>query len=214
MRQAVVGGRGAPWWRVRVGIGGFVLAAAMVMCAGSAGASPHFVELVAPGFGPGSGTVMFSADGSKRFFNTPAALVPGDTDGQGDVYEEANGQFTLVSTGPTGGNGPQDAGIRLVSQDGSHVVFGTTESLVAADTDGSSDLYVWSNGVTQLVTLDSGPDPAHNSITVAGASADGSVLYLAVQPFQVNGGISFYRFSAGQPDPAHPHVKADILQPA
>ena len=150
MRQAVVGGCGAPWWRVRVGVGGFVLAAAMVMFVGSAGASPHFVELVAPGVGPGSGTVMFSADGSKRFFNTSAALVPGDTDAQLDAYEEVNGQLTLLSTGPMGGNGAQDAGIRFVSHDGSHVVFATTESLVAADTDATSDMYVWSNGVTRL----------------------------------------------------------------
>ena len=147
------------------------------------------------------GTVTFSADGSKRFFATAAPLVPGDIDGQVDVYQEVNGEFTLVSTGPTGGNGAQDAGIRLVSHDGSHVVFATTESLVAADTDATSDIYVWSNGVTQLVTQDSGPDPAHNSVAVAGASADGSVLYLTASPFQLFAGVSLFRFSGGQLTP-------------
>ena len=52
-----------------------------------------------------------------------------------------------------------------------------------------------------LVTQDSGTDPAHNSVAVAGASADGSVLYLTASPFQLFAGVSIFRFSGGQLTP-------------
>ena len=53
----------------------------------------------------------------------------------------SGGQTTLVSTGPTGGNGAFDAFFRGASADGTRVFFGTFESLVSADTDTSHDVY-------------------------------------------------------------------------
>ena len=58
-----------------------------------------------------------------------------DTDTSIDVYERAGGQTTLVSTGPTGGNGAFHASFRGASADGTRVFFETVESLVSADTD-------------------------------------------------------------------------------
>ena len=58
-----------------------------------------------------------------------------DTDTFVDVYERAGGQTTLVSTGPTGGNGTFHAGFAGASADGTRVFFETEESLVSADTD-------------------------------------------------------------------------------
>ena len=58
-----------------------------------------------------------------------------DTDTAIDVYERAGGQTTLVSTGPTGGNGGVDANFGGASADGARVFFRTAESLVSADTD-------------------------------------------------------------------------------
>ncbi len=65
-----------------------------------------------------------------------------DTDTIDDVYERSGGQTTLLSTGPTGGNGAFDARFEGASADGSRVFFLTDEPLVSADTDTSEDIYV------------------------------------------------------------------------
>lgn len=102
-----------------------------------------------------------STDGSKVFFTTTAKLVPGDTDnGFRDVYErfydEAEGIETYVtreiSTGPTGGSDAYDVTFDGVSEEGTKVFFSTAESLVAADTDRSTDVYM-RNTVTGETTL-------------------------------------------------------------
>src|SRR4051812_5370581 len=46
-----------------------------------------------------------AGDGSHAFFVTDESLVASDTDGLADVYERYNGVTSLVSTGPSGGNG-------------------------------------------------------------------------------------------------------------
>jgi hypothetical protein len=50
-----------------------------------------------------------SADGTRAFFTTRGALVGADNDQSFDVYERSNGNTSLVSTGPAGGNGPYGA---------------------------------------------------------------------------------------------------------
>ena len=47
--------------------------------------------------------------GTHVFFTTREALVGSDTDSSLDVYERAGGTTTLVSTGPSGGNGRRRA---------------------------------------------------------------------------------------------------------
>src|SRR5215212_535557 len=78
----------------------------------------------------------------------------------------------LVSTGPAGGNGASGAVFRAASEDGSRVLFQTSEQLVAADTDAAMDLYQRSNGVTTLVSTGSTGGNGPNSATFAGASHD------------------------------------------
>src|SRR5581483_8853764 len=53
------------------------------------------------------------------FFETSEQLVPEDTDAQSDIYERSGGQTTLVSTGPTGGNGAFDVTPVDFANDGS-----------------------------------------------------------------------------------------------
>ena len=65
-----------------------------------------------------------------------------DTDTAQDLYERAGGQTTLLSTGPTGGNGAFEASFADASADGSRVFFRTEESLVSGDTDTFDDVYV------------------------------------------------------------------------
>jgi len=129
-----------------------------------------------------------SSDGSKVWFETREAMVPGDTDGScldgsgnptlpcNDVYERSGGTTTLISCC---GNGAFDAFFQGASSNGSVVFFRTGESQTGDDTDGGyQDIYQRSGGVT---TLDSaGANGAHDAFW-GGASVDGSRVF-----FQTN----------------------------
>jgi hypothetical protein len=78
-----------------------------------------------------------SANGSRVFFDTTAALVPQDTDGVSDVYEWENGAVYLLSSGTS----TRPSHFLDNSEDGSDVFFATSESLVPGDTDGAYDVY-------------------------------------------------------------------------
>jgi hypothetical protein len=120
-------------------------------------------------------------DGSKVYIETADKLLAADTDSNVDVYERSGASTTLVSTGPTGGNGAFDAGFDAVSADGARVVFSTDENLAAADTDSNCfdaesttarpchDVYQRSGGTTTL--LSNGGNGSFDA-TWTGASAD------------------------------------------
>jgi Ca2+-binding RTX toxin-like protein len=119
--------------------------------------------------------VGMSADGTRVFFTTAESLVSADSDVSTDLYERAGGETTLLSTGPAGGNGRFDyVVLQGASEDGSHVVFETYESLVSADTDAQRDLYERAGGQTTLVST--GPAGGNSGIPpiFEGASADGT----------------------------------------
>ena len=117
-----------------------------------------------------------SADGSVIVFQTSAALVTADHDNSVDVYQRSAGTTTLVSTGPSGGNGANDAEAWNVSADGARIVFQTDERLVAADTDSGIDIYERAGGATTLLsTGPAGGNGAYGlSMSVVGASTDGT----------------------------------------
>lgn len=115
-----------------------------------------------------------SEDGTHVFYETSDALVPADTDTQFDVYQRFNGTTTLVSTGPTGGNGAFPARYQGNSQDGSRVWFETAESLVAGDGDTQNDVYEHSGGTTTQVST--GGNGAFDAF-FDGASGDGSHVF-------------------------------------
>ena len=73
----------------------------------------------------------FSEDGSRFFFETPEALVPGDTNAHQDVYEYENGRPYLIS----GGTDSSDSYFLDASPDGNDVFFLTRQQLVPADQD-------------------------------------------------------------------------------
>jgi len=97
-----------------------------------------------------------SSGGARLFFITAEALapldageplVPGDADEQTDVYERRAGATRLVSAGQfTGegahsGNGPYDAQLQGLSEDGTVAFLTTDEQLTAEDFDSLRDVY-------------------------------------------------------------------------
>lgn len=81
-------------------------------------------------------------DDGRVYFDTPAALVPGDVNGRSDVYEWDNGERHLITPGTAAVN----ARITSVTPDGRSVFFTTAERLVKQDTDDFGDLYVAREG--------------------------------------------------------------------
>lgn len=78
-----------------------------------------------------------SADGQQIFFETAAALLPGDTDGRIDVYRWRPSGLSLISSGTSSG----DSRFLDASEDGSDVYFTTRQRLIPADSDDLIDLY-------------------------------------------------------------------------
>ncbi len=78
-----------------------------------------------------------SADGSRVFFDTTAALVPQDTNGVRDVYEWDNGVTFLISSGAD----PKESQILDSSESGGDVFFATQQGLVPGDSDEAYDVY-------------------------------------------------------------------------
>jgi hypothetical protein len=77
------------------------------------------------------------ADGSRLYFETAEALVPGDTNGARDVYEWHGDQINLISPG----RGAEGAHFLDASADGRDVFIGTRERLAPQDTDDFVDAY-------------------------------------------------------------------------
>ena len=116
---------------------------------------------------------------------TATSLVPEDTDGQNDLYLSSGGTYELLTTGPTGGNGPfgvspggggdprvdAPSGTDEITQ----VYFRTNEALVAEDVDTTVDLYVHSAAGTALIST--GPTATDGTpnyvLTLVGFSQSG-----------------------------------------
>jgi hypothetical protein len=78
-----------------------------------------------------------SEDGSRVFFDSSDALVPGDVNGKQDVYEWEGGRLYLLSSGTS-----SEASTFLdASPNGNDVFFETASQLVGQDTDDDLDIY-------------------------------------------------------------------------
>ena len=95
---------------------------------------------------------LASEDGQRVLFPTDERLVPEDTDCQFDIYMRTAGATTLLSVGPTAGNGPAPVTGGVFSDDGTRVFFQTNEQLVAQDTDLVLDVYERSGTTTTLIS--------------------------------------------------------------
>ena len=115
----------------------------------------------------------YTPDGTHVYFETTEQVVPQDTDSTIDVYEASGGVVTLIS----GGTFDEDVQFRGSSDDGTKVVFHTSEGLVPSDTDGARDVYQASGGAFTLLS-----PPAISGfdwgVTTSGMTGDGSRVFL------------------------------------
>jgi hypothetical protein len=136
-----------------------------------------------PGAAAGSTIPVAGQSSGGIYLITDEALLPADTDGARDVYRRAGGALSLETLGETKcqpgcGNGAHDVqtsfGLPLLEPEG--FVFGTAESLVAGDTDGSVDVYERVGSSLAQVSVGpngfNGPDDAE----FFRASPDGSTV--------------------------------------
>jgi hypothetical protein len=157
---------------------------ALLACAGPAQANHSLTDLHSTGPNGGNGAVASnfrgaSADGTRVFVQTSESLVSSDTDSSTDVYERSNGQTTLISTGPNGGNGAFSATFLAASQNGARVFFRTAEKLVGADTDSAQDIYERANGSTTLIST--GPAGGGNfNVVFDRITPDGSSVFFDI----------------------------------
>ena len=123
---------------------------------------------------PSQNCCFTNPDGTHVFFSTAEQLVAGDTDSAEDIYERFAGTTTLVSVGTPGTTFFVDH----VSDNGSRVLFTTTASLVAADTDSAYDIYERSGGTTTLISTGPQDIPGSGGDSFyAASSPDGTRVY-------------------------------------
>jgi mannan endo-1,4-beta-mannosidase len=120
-----------------------------------------------------------SDDGSHVVFEAAGRLSPDDTDNSQDIYDFTAGGAVLLSTGPVAvpPESSTDPQFLSMSADGGRVFFSTRESLVTTDVDSSTDLYLRSDGGTEVVSSAPG-DPNYGlDAEFFGASTDGARVF-------------------------------------
>ena len=114
----------------------------------------------------GSYDPSLSADGRYVMFHSDATnLAAGDTNGAQDVFRRDLQTGVTIRVGTVSDDGQLDGADRMISSSGRYVVFTSNAALVADDTNGVTDVYVYDCdlGVTTRV-----------SISTAGAQSNGA----------------------------------------
>lgn len=126
-----------------------------------------------------SGQPSISSDGRYVAFSSTAPdLVPGDSNGVGDVFvrDRWNGTTDLVSVATGGGQANQGAAGPVISGNGRFVAFTSfSTNLVPRDTNGCADLFVRDllAGTTERVNVATNGGQWHRYVFYCGISADG-----------------------------------------
>ena len=127
----------------------------------------------------GSAAPAISADGRFVAFVSDASnLVPGDTNGQGDVFvhDWQTGATERVSVDSAGGQADGGSGKPAISADGRFVAFASAATnLVDGDANSKSDVFVHDRqtGATERVSVDGHGNEGDGSSTWPAISADG-----------------------------------------
>ena len=123
-----------------------------------------------------------SADGRYvAFTSEDGQLVPGDTNGHGDVFvrDRLLGTTERVSVDSAGVQGDGESRSPRLSASGRYVVFESwANNLVGASTPGTWDVFLHDrrHGTTELVSLDSNGTPANVNCFDPSISADGRTV--------------------------------------
>lgn len=129
-----------------------------------------------------------SADGRfVAFASSSDELVPGDDDGDVDVFvhDRSTGSTELVSVGDDGRPGDGDSTSPSISADGRHVVFHSDAPLSTLDTDRLPDVYAFDRDtdrttlVTKALAVDPQSDDRWNDAGSYDASIDGEGRHVA-----------------------------------
>lgn len=120
-------------------------------------------------------------DGSVAVYGTASALVPGDTNGQHDVFVHtlATGVVTRVSVGAAALQGNGNSFSPAVAADGRFVAFHSQASnLVPNDTNNARDIFVHDRQTATTERVSVGPAglQANADSRYAACSADGNVI--------------------------------------
>jgi Tol biopolymer transport system component len=158
---------------------------------------------------------VISGDGRWVAFSSDASnLVPGDTNGNEDVFihDRQTGTTTRVSVGPAGAQ-TINAGSSFpsIGADGRFVAFESVASnLVAGDTNGTSDVFVHDRQTGTTTRVSVGPGGAQAEGPSGGfdppaISADGSEVAFAsfagnLVPDDTNGQVDVFLHDRGQAD--------------
>jgi hypothetical protein len=107
----------------------------------------------------------------------------------------------LISTGPAGGNGANDAFFTANTPNGDRAYFETDEKLVAADTDNQFDVYERYGTVTTLISTSSTAGNGAFDASFDAVSADGSRVFFETDeklvPADTDNQFDIYQRSGG-----------------
>ncbi len=128
-----------------------------------------------------SDSPRITPDGQYVVFESDAALVPGDTNAQKDVYRltRSTGALVLVSVTAAGTQGNNWSFHAAPSADGSRVVFTSfADNLVPGDTNNQPDVFVKElpQGLLTRVNVSTAGAQANNETTWPSISGDGSTV--------------------------------------
>ena len=144
--------------------------------------------------GPNTSFAGASADGGRVVVSTEEALLPADVDDAVDLYRLEDGTPTLLLSG---GSADDPVGVSAVSADATRVAFQTTEALLPADTDITTDVYLHDGATLALLTPGSADVPA----VFKQAAGDGTRILFrtaeALVPADTDTGIDVYEWRDG-----------------
>jgi Tol biopolymer transport system component len=146
--------------------------------------------------------VAISDDGALIFFTSYERLTADDTNDDPDVYLRTGGNTRLISSGPPTLSGfERSLSLIGASPDGQRVVFETNRQLDPRDADGGFDVYQWSGGSPEIVSI--GPNGENSGVTTfnGAMNRDGSHIfwasYGALVPEDTNGSEDLYEHTGG-----------------
>lgn len=124
---------------------------------------------------------MLSADGTVAAFDTPAALLPEDSNGVADVYVydltiNELGLVSVASDGTTADGG--DSRLQDISSDGQYIAFTSVANNLVPDDMTGQDVFVHDRqtGETVIVSVATGGNVVGGAPITAAISGDGQVI--------------------------------------